>query len=164
MPFAKGASLVYAIDVGFNQLSYKLRIDPRVRVFEKTNIFDINQFDMCPNLAVIDVSFRSAISICVDLINKISDGFIITLIKPQFELKGLDLDIKDFSGVVETRYLAKILDKVIRKFYDNKLQVKNILELKIKGRKGNQEFMFLVTKDSMFELEQALALLNNLNY
>ncbi|WKC58060.1 TlyA family RNA methyltransferase [Borrelia sp. P9F1] len=159
----KGALLVYAVDVGFNQLSYKLRVDPRVRVYEKTNIFDIKKFDISPNLAVVDVSFRSAVGVCVDLINKLSDGFIIALIKPQFELKELDLDIKDFSGVVDTRYLTKILDKVIRKFHDNNLQVKNILKLEIKGRKGNQEFMFLITNNDVSGLSQSLELLQSIN-
>ncbi|QMU99277.1 TlyA family rRNA (cytidine-2'-O)-methyltransferase [Borrelia sp. A-FGy1] len=159
----KGAKLVYAIDVGFNQLSYKLRIDPRVRVFERTNIFDMNKFEIFPNLAVIDVSFRSSVNICADMLNKLSDGFIIALIKPQFELKGLDLDIENFSGVVETRYLDKILDKIVRKFYAKNLQVKDILKLKIKGKKGNQEFMFLVTKNSLLDLGKSLGLLKNLN-
>ncbi|UGQ17299.1 TlyA family RNA methyltransferase [Borrelia sp. RT1S] len=159
----KGALLVYAVDVGFNQLSYKLRVDPRVKVYEKTNIFDVKQYDVSPNLAVVDVSFRSAVGICIDLINKLSDGFIIALIKPQFELKGLDLDIKGFSGVVDSKHLTKILDKVIRRFYDNNLQVKNILKLKIKGRKGNQEFMFLITKNAQMELNQSLELLQSIN-
>ncbi|AHH03501.1 23S rRNA (cytidine(1920)-2'-O)-methyltransferase [Borrelia nietonii YOR] len=160
----KGAKLVYAVDVGFNQLSYKLRVDPRVRVFEKTNIFDIKQFDMQPNLAVIDVSFRSVVSICTNLIDKLSDKLIVALVKPQFELKGLHLDIKEFNGIVENRYLSEILEKVIRKFYDNNLQIKNILKLTTKGRKGNQEFMFLVVKDSSINLAQSLALIGDINF
>ncbi|QFP41842.1 TlyA family RNA methyltransferase [Borrelia miyamotoi] len=159
-----GAKLVYAVDVGFNQLAYKLRVDSRVRVFEKTNIFDIKQFDIQPDLAVIDVSFRSVVSICADLIDKLSNKFIIALIKPQFELKGLDLDIRNFNGIVENKYLSKILDKIIRKFYDNNLQVKDILKLKTKGRKGNQEFMFLIVKDSSVSLVQSLLLLKDINF
>lgn len=160
----EGAKLVYAVDVGFNQLSYKLRVDPRVKVFEKTNIFAIKQFDIQPNLAVIDVSFRFVISICANLIDKLSDKLIVVLVKPQFELKGLNLDIKDFNGVVGKRYLSKILNKVIKKFYDNNLQIKNILKLATKGRKGNQEFMFLVVKDNSMNLMQSLALLDDINF
>ncbi len=89
-----GANFVYSIDVGINQLSYKLRIDPRVKVLERTNIFDVTEFKIVPNFAVVDVSFRSSISICVNLIDKLSDNFIIVLIKPQFEFKSLNLDIK----------------------------------------------------------------------
>ncbi len=159
-----GAKLVYAVDVGFNQLSYKLRTDPRVRVCEKTNIFDIKQFDVQPNLAVIDVSFRSVISICANLIDRLSDNLIVVLVKPQFELKGLDLYIKNFNGIVENRYLSKILDKVIKKFYYNNLQIKNILKLTTKGRKGNQEFMFLVVKDSSINLEKSLGLLGDIKF
>ncbi len=89
-----GANFVYSVDVGTNQLSYKLRIDPRVKVLERTNIFDVTEFKIVPNFAVVDVSFRSSISICVNLIDKLSDNFIIVLIKPQFEVKSLNLDIK----------------------------------------------------------------------
>lgn len=160
----EGSKLVYSVDVGFNQLAYKLRVNPRVRVFEKTNIFDIKQFDIQPNLAVIDVSFRSVINICAELIDRLSDKLIVALIKPQFELKGLGLDIKHFNGVVENRYLGKILDKLIRRFYDNNLQIKNVLKLTTKGRKGNQEFMFLVVKDSGVNLKQSLALLRDINF
>ncbi len=160
----QGAKLVYAVDVGLNQLSYKLRIDPRVRVFEKTNIFDVKQFDIQPNLAVIDVSFRSVIGICADLIDKLSDKLIIALVKPQFELKFLDLNIKDFDGVVESKYLNEILNKVIEKFYDNNLQIKGILKLTTKGRKGNQEFMFLVSRDSRADLVKSLAFLDDIDF
>ncbi|ACH93450.1 TlyA family RNA methyltransferase [Borrelia duttonii] len=160
----EGAKLIYAVDVGLNQLSYKLRIDPRVKVFEKTNIFNIKKFDIQPNLAVIDVSFRSVISICANLIDKLSDKLIIALVKPQFELKDLDLNIRDFNGIVEHKYLNEILNKVIKKFYDNYLQIKGILKLTTKGRKGNQEFMFLVSKNSGVNLMQSLAFLDDIDF
>ena len=159
-----GARLVYAVDVGFNQLAYKLRVDSRVKIFEKTNIFDIHQFDIKPDLAVIDVSFRSVVSICANLIDKLSNQLIIALIKPQFELKGLGLDLKNFNGIVESKYLGQILEKVIKKFYDNNLQVKDILKLKTKGRKGNQEFMFLIVKSSFVSFKQSLVVLKNINF
>ncbi|EED29254.1 TlyA family RNA methyltransferase [Borreliella garinii] len=159
-----GANFVYSVDVGTNQLSYKLRIDPRVKVLERTNIFDVTEFKIVPNFAVVDVSFRSSISICVNLIDKLSDNFIIVLIKPQFEVKSLNLDIKNFNGVVNGDYLKTILQSVIEKFYKNKLQVKNILKLKTKGKKGNQEFMFLVVRSSVLNIVSSMQLLNNIEF
>ncbi|AJA90314.1 50S rRNA methyltransferase [Borreliella chilensis] len=159
-----GANYVYSIDVGINQLSYKLRIDPRVKVLEKTNIFDVKKFSIVPNFAVVDVSFRSSISICANLIDKLSDNFIIVLIKPQFEFKSLNLDIKNFNGVVDIKYLKIILQSVIEKFYKNKLQVKNILKLKTKGKKGNQEFMFLVVRSDVLNIESSMLLLSNIEF
>ncbi len=159
-----GANFVYSVDVGINQLSYKLRIDPRVKVLERTNIFDVTEFKIVPNFAVVDVSFRSSISICVNLIDKLSDNFIIVLIKPQFEVKNLNLDIKNFNGVVNADYLKTILQSVIEKFYKNKLQVKNILKLKTKGKKGNQEFMFLVVRSSVLNIVSSMQLLNNIEF
>ncbi len=159
-----GANFVYSVDVGTNQLSYKLRIDPRVKVLERTNIFDVTEFKIVPNFAVVDVSFRSSISICVNLIDKLSDNFIIVLIKPQFEVKNLNLDIKNFNGVVNADYLKTILQSVIEKFYKNKLQVKNILKLKTKGKKGNQEFMFLVVRSSVLNIVSSMQLLNNIEF
>lgn len=159
-----GANFVYSVDVGTNQLSYKLRIDPRVKVLERTNIFDVTEFKIVPNFAVVDVSFRSSISICVNLIDKLSDNFIIVLIKPQFEVKNLNLDIKNFNGVVNADYLKTILQSVIEKFYKNKLQVKNILKLKTKGKKGNQEFMFLVVRSSILNIVSSMQLLNNIEF
>ncbi|WKC76218.1 TlyA family RNA methyltransferase [Borreliella valaisiana] len=159
-----GANFVYSIDVGINQLSYKLRIDPRVKVLERTNIFDVTEFKIVPNFAVVDVSFRSSISICVNLIDKLSDNFIIVLIKPQFEFKSLNLDIKNFNGIVNGKYLKIILQNVIEKFYKNKLQVKNILKLKTKGKKGNQEFMFLVARSSVLNIANSMQLLRNIEF
>ncbi len=80
------------------------------------------------------------------------------------KVKSLNLDIKNFNGVVNGDYLKTILQSVIEKFYKNKLQVKNILKLKTKGKKGNQEFMFLVVRSSVLNIVSSMQLLNNIEF
>ena len=98
-----GAKFVYAVDVGYGQLAWKLRIDPRVKVFERTNIryVEKSNFDREIEIATIDVSFislRKVLFVAKKLLSKslggkvgVSEGKgdrsgdIIALIKPQFE-------------------------------------------------------------------------------
>ena len=84
----RGAKRVFAVDVGTNQLAYRLRQDPRVCVMEKTNARNLapSMFDERPDIAVIDVSFISIkkllepVSTCLD-----ETGSILAMVKPQFE-------------------------------------------------------------------------------
>ena len=83
-----GASHVYAIDVGYGQLDWRLRNDPRVTVMERTNARALTpqQFDRHPTLTVMDVSFIS-IKLILPVAASImgEEGRFLTLIKPQFE-------------------------------------------------------------------------------
>jgi 23S rRNA (cytidine1920-2'-O)/16S rRNA (cytidine1409-2'-O)-methyltransferase len=83
-----GAAMVYAVDVGYGQLHWRLRTDPRVRVMERTNFRHVDpaRFDPRPDAAVMDVSFisiRLLWSKLLDVLARPAD--IISLIKPQFE-------------------------------------------------------------------------------
>ncbi|AEJ43600.1 TlyA family RNA methyltransferase [Alicyclobacillus acidocaldarius] len=84
----RGARLVYAVDVGYGQLAWRLRQDERVRVMERTNFryVDAAQFDPRPDLAVMDVSFIS-IRLLFPKLSEVClpDADIVSLIKPQFE-------------------------------------------------------------------------------
>ena len=95
-----GAEKVYAIDVGYGQLAWRLRQDSRVVVLERTNIRYVNpeQLGELADLATIDVSFISLtkiLNVVADLL--IPDGEIIALIKPQFEA-GRELVGKEGCG------------------------------------------------------------------
>jgi len=85
-----GAKLVYAVDVGYNQLAEKIRNDPRVIVMEKVNIKEVTNpdFPERPEIAVIDVSFIGLRKILQNVSNilTIDNASIIALVKPQFEL------------------------------------------------------------------------------
>ncbi len=83
-----GARRVYAVDVGYGQLDWKLRGDPRVVVMERTNIRHVDpaSFPEKADLAVIDVSFISLVKIFGVVLSLLKDdGQVIALIKPQFE-------------------------------------------------------------------------------
>ncbi|EST11073.1 TlyA family RNA methyltransferase [Sporolactobacillus laevolacticus] len=107
-----GARKVYALDVGYNQLAWKLRSDPRVVVMEKTNFryCTLDDFqDGQPDFASIDVSFISLKKILPALVNILkNEGEVVALIKPQFEAgrdevgkKGIVHDPKVHLAVVQ---------------------------------------------------------------
>lgn len=83
-----GAESVYAVDVGYGQLAWKLRKDPRVIVMERTNFrhVEVEEFNPQPNVAVMDVSFISTRLILPKLTEVVvNPGVIVSLVKPQFE-------------------------------------------------------------------------------
>ncbi len=107
-----GARHVYAVDVGYGQLDWKLRTDPRVTVMERTNarFLTADMFPEKPEIAVMDVSFISIRLILPALTGIIGDqGIIYSLIKPQFEAgrdkvgkKGVVRDPKTHEEVIRT--------------------------------------------------------------
>lgn len=107
-----GARHVYAVDVGYGQLDWKLRNDPRVTVMERTNarFLTADMFPEKPEIAVMDVSFISIRLILPALTGIIGDqGVIYSLIKPQFEAgrdkvgkKGVVRDPKTHEEVIRT--------------------------------------------------------------
>jgi 23S rRNA (cytidine1920-2'-O)/16S rRNA (cytidine1409-2'-O)-methyltransferase len=85
---AHGAKKVFAVDVGYGQLAWKLRQDHRVVVIERTNIRNMKQGALpCPvDLVTIDVSFISLRIVVPSVAGFLKNGFILSLIKPQFEV------------------------------------------------------------------------------
>jgi 23S rRNA (cytidine1920-2'-O)/16S rRNA (cytidine1409-2'-O)-methyltransferase len=137
----KGAELVYAVDVGYGQLAWKLQQDVRVKSFERKNIRDLKlaELDRSPDLAVIDASFISLKKIlpkAVSLLNK--DGEILALIKPQFEAKKEEVGT---GGIVrDERLYQEIIKDIVDEAKKLSLIVAGIMESPIKGQKGNREF------------------------
>jgi 23S rRNA (cytidine1920-2'-O)/16S rRNA (cytidine1409-2'-O)-methyltransferase len=133
----RGARLVYAVDVGYGQLAWKLREDPRVNVIERTNAryLSAEQFKETIDIAVVDVSFISALKILDPLINITSEA--IVLLKPQFEAGPNDVPR---GGVIRD---SAVHHKVLKNFY-RKLQnwkVAALIESPIAGASGNREFL-----------------------
>lgn len=138
-----GAKMSYALDVGYNQLAWKLRQDERVVVMERTNFRYVTPADLIgemPNFATIDVSFIS-LSLILPVLRTllIPDSDIIALIKPQFEAgkeqvgkKGIVRDKKVHAQVVE-----KIVDLALELGYNTE----NISYSPITGGEGNIEFL-----------------------
>ena len=136
-----GAQRVYAVDVGYGQLAWKLRQDPRVIVIERTNIRNMSA-DAVPDpvdLATIDVSFIS-LKIVVPAVLKFikKDARILALIKPQFEVgKGQ----VGKGGVVRDQKLhSQIIENLSKFFADIGLICDSIFPSPLLGPKGNREF------------------------
>ncbi|MGG0238522.1 TlyA family rRNA (cytidine-2'-O)-methyltransferase [Bacillus sp. AFS018417] len=138
-----GAKLSYALDVGYNQLAWKLRQDERVVVMERTNFRYVTPADLqqgLPQFASIDVSFISLKLILPVLKTMLtSGGDVAALIKPQFEAgreqvgkKGIVRDRKVHEAVIEM-----IVDFALEEGYD----VQNLTFSPITGGDGNIEFL-----------------------
>ncbi|MEF3301922.1 TlyA family RNA methyltransferase [Paenibacillus sp. GYB003] len=145
-----GAAFVYAVDVGYNQLDYKLRTDPRVCVMERTNFRYMQPGDLrgpVPTFASIDVSFISLKLILPPLRALLAaDGRVAALIKPQFEA-GRDKVGK--SGVVRDPdvhrdVLRGVLDFAAGIGYG----VQGLTFSPITGGEGNIEFLALLAMDA----------------
>jgi 23S rRNA (cytidine1920-2'-O)/16S rRNA (cytidine1409-2'-O)-methyltransferase len=145
-----GVKRVYAIDVGYGQLHWRLRNDERVIIFEKTNIRYLDR-DAIPeeiDLITIDVSFISLLKVIPKAMEFLTpQGEIIALIKPQFELQKRDVGK---GGVVrdESKRLEAI-EKVKKGAMASGLEVRNVFESPIRGPKGNIEY-FIHLKRSAY--------------
>lgn len=137
-----GAKHVIAVDVGYGQLHWKLRSDPRVKVIERTNIrhLDAGALPGRVDLACIDVSFISLKIVVPSVLKFVKrPGHIICLIKPQFEVgKGM----VGKGGVVRDIALHKaVIETLSWTFQGLNLRVLGVIPSPILGPKGNQEFL-----------------------
>jgi 23S rRNA (cytidine1920-2'-O)/16S rRNA (cytidine1409-2'-O)-methyltransferase len=138
----RGAKKVIAVDVGYGQLHWKLRRDPRVELLEKTNIRYLRPGDIREMIdgAVIDVSFislRLVIPAVSELLKK--EAFVIALVKPQFEA-GREQVGK--GGVVRDPAVhEKVLSDLSRFFESAGWRVEGSMASPILGPKGNREFL-----------------------
>ena len=143
-----GAKLVYAVDVGTNQLVWKLRQDPRVRSMEQYNFRYAQPEDFSegqPVFASIDVSFISLSLILPALHNVLSDqGQVIALIKPQFEAGREQIGKK---GIVKDKQIhEKVIQKVMDFASGYGFTVKGLDFSPIQGGHGNIEFLAHLAK------------------
>ncbi|MEI3414880.1 MAG: TlyA family RNA methyltransferase [Christensenellales bacterium] len=138
-----GAAHVYAIDVGYGQLDWKLRNDPRVTVMERTNARYLTADDLPlrPTLGVMDVSFISITKILPAAAAIMGEnGEFISLIKPQFEAGRARVGKK---GVVRDAQVHLDVVKEILHFIDADMgwTAQNLSFSPIKGPEGNIEFL-----------------------
>ena len=138
----KGARLVYAVDVGYGQLAWSIRNDPRVITLERTNIRNAtsDMFDEKPELAVIDVSFIS-LALVLPVIRELltEDGEAICLIKPQFEAGRENVGKKGVVRDPETH--RAVLDAFFINAEKSGFSVKGMTFSPVKGPEGNIEFL-----------------------
>jgi len=148
----RGARMVYAVDVGYGQLSWKLRNDPRVVVLERKNIRYLTG-DLVPervDLVTIDVSFISLLKVVPKALEFIKDGGgILALIKPQFEVGKGEVDKGGVIRSVEKR--TGVVGKLTEEFEHMGLRVHGVFESPLKGQKGNIEYFVYMTKPARIE-------------
>jgi 23S rRNA (cytidine1920-2'-O)/16S rRNA (cytidine1409-2'-O)-methyltransferase len=137
----RGALKVYAIDVGHGQLAWKIRKDPRVTVFEKTNARTISPslIGETADICVVDVSFISLTLILPNAFQLITrSGIVLALIKPQFELDRSDVGR---GGIVRDVALHEKAQRKIASFVEaSGHEVNGVAPSVIAGADGNQEF------------------------
>ena len=141
-----GAKKVYAIDVGYGQLAWKIRNNEKVVVLEKFNArnIKIDDFSNKVDIIVCDVSFISIKKIIPKAMNTLNKGGLaVILIKPQFEL---DKGRVKKGGIVEDPSLHKEICNDIQKWSEDQLSKKvlGIIPSPIKGQKGNKEFFICI--------------------
>ena len=144
----QGAKKVFAIDVGYGQLDWKIRSDPRVVVMERTNVRYVTPEDLGEplDLSVVDVSFIS-LKIVLPVIKTFlkSTGQVLCLIKPQFEA-GKDKVGK--KGVVRDPAIHKeVLDGFVELADSLEMKILGLTFSPVKGPEGNIEFLGHLTLD-----------------
>ena len=138
----RGAAAVHAVDVGYNQLAYSLRIDPRVIVHERTNLTELTALNPRPHFAVADLSFRSLSGAAAHLLDLTTEGWGIVLLKPQFEWRDPNLE---FDGRVPEDAVDEIVRSTLELLSGEGVFAHATTESPIRGASGNREFLVLVS-------------------
>ncbi len=142
-----GAARVYAVDVGYGQIDYRLRIEPRVVLLERTNARHLTSLPEPVAIAVIDVSFISLTKILEPVARLLrAGGNIVALIKPQFEAQRREVGR---GGIVrDPATHARVIGRVAAWSVENGLRVRGLTASPILGGEGNREFLIWLRTDT----------------
>ena len=144
----RNAKIVFSVDVGKGQLAWKLRNNPKIFPIEGLNAryeFSLPNYNLV-DLIVIDVSFISAkliIENCLKFLK--TNGFVIVLIKPQFESEKSD--IVDGGIIKDPLIHAKILGNFLSWTLSKNVTIVDLKKSKLLGSKGNQEYFLCLKKN-----------------
>jgi 23S rRNA (cytidine1920-2'-O)/16S rRNA (cytidine1409-2'-O)-methyltransferase len=142
-----GARRVVALDVGHNQIAWRLRTDPRVEVREGVNARHLRPADFAEHfdLVVMDVSFISATKVLPALVGLLKDGGrIVVLVKPQFEVgRG---EVGKGGIVSDPAQHSRVVEEVSAAARELGLDPRGVAESPIQGADGNREFLALYVK------------------
>jgi len=136
----EGAALVYAVDVGYGQLDYRLRVDPRVVVMEKKNVRSLERkdFPRPPDFVAADLSFISILKVAAVIRKVFSPAEGVILIKPQFEAEPNEHK----KGVVRSPDAhSGILLRVISALTREGILPLGLVHSPLRGPRGNIEFL-----------------------
>lgn len=138
----RGATRVWAVDVGYGQFAWELRSDPRVRLLERTNIRTLPRAAIADSidLAVIDVSFISLRLVLPKTVEFLrAAGRVVALIKPQFEVGREHVGR---GGIVrDPVHRERAVDEVLAAAADQGLRAAGTIPSPIPGREGNLEYL-----------------------
>ena len=157
-----GAKFVYAVDVGTNQLDWKLRNNSRVKSIENKHINELEKTDLQADVDIIvmDISFISIKKVLYKIKELLKEnGFGIFLIKPQFEAKRNETE----KGIVNDLNVHKrVINVVIEEAKKYQLFLENLIISPIKGTKGNIEYLAKFSKIDKFSNEEIINKIDNL--
>ena len=136
----RGAGRVYSVDVGYGQLDYRLRQDPRVIVMDRVNARNTPDIQEKLDMVVIDVSFISVEKIIPAVAGLLKEeGSIVVLVKPQFEAKRKEVGK---GGIIrQSEIHARVLGRFVKWVTDNGYRLKGLVGSPIEGASGNREFL-----------------------
>jgi 23S rRNA (cytidine1920-2'-O)/16S rRNA (cytidine1409-2'-O)-methyltransferase len=139
----RGAKRIYAVDVGYGQLDYRLRRDKRVVVMERLNARYPIPLPERVDLATIDLSFISVEKVIPSVAKLLKDnGYLLVLIKPQFEAKRREVGK---GGIVRQAAIhARVLGRFISWMTTHGFRLGGLLASPILGASGNREFFLLL--------------------
>ncbi len=152
-----GAKFVYALDCGYNQLAWKLKLDKRIKSIEKINVKNCSFYDVygceslddkdLPEFLSMDLSFisiKKVLENCKKLISK--NASLVLLIKPQFEAKKEDIDK---GGIVKDEKIRLAIIEDIKNFCKNlNFKTAGLMESPIKGAKSkNTEYLIYLKRE-----------------
>jgi 23S rRNA (cytidine1920-2'-O)/16S rRNA (cytidine1409-2'-O)-methyltransferase len=164
----RGAQKVYAIDVGYGQLDYRLRMDSRVVVMERTNARHLEALPEPVSLVSVDASFIS-LRLLLPVVRNWLDpagASVVALVKPQFEAGRADVGK---GGVVKnTEVHARVLREVLGFAADAGYAVAGLIRSPLTGPAGNVEFLVWLavggdTPPALFDVEVGIAAVMNVD-
>ncbi len=141
----RGASRVYAVDVGYGQLDYRLRRDKRVVVMDRVNARYPFSLPEKVDLVTVDVSFISIEKVIPSVASLLKDsGYLVVLLKPQFEAKKREVGK---GGVIrEPQVQARVLGRFIIWLISHGFRLGGLVASPILGASGNREFFILLQR------------------
>lgn len=144
----EGVRKVYALDVGYGQLAWKLRADPRVVVIERTNIryYEGADFKELPDIATIDASFISLKSVLPAVVKLLApDAILLALIKPQFEARREE--VSKHGIIKDPQVRNRVVHEIVSFSKSSGLLVMGTCVSPLLGPAGNQEFFIFARKN-----------------
>ena len=142
----RGARRVYAIDVGYGQLDYRLSQDERVVVMDRVNVRYPLELPEKVDLATVDLSFISVEKVLPSVAQILQDnGYMVVLLKPQFEARREEVGR---GGVIKQPLVhARVIGRFISWVVENGLRLGGLVASPVPGASGNREFFVLLRLD-----------------